>query len=109
MQEKQSRELLTTQCTLTRTAAELEEATRLADMLYETSNHLGAVVHYLLKELGLKLEDGGDPDSFELILHSVSDRLETQEVPQAIGSNESPSETNIVEDSSKSTELDPEV
>lgn len=108
MQEKQSRELLTTQRALNQTTMELDEATRLADMLYETSQHLGTVTDYLLKELGLKLNDSEDSGSFELVLSSVSGRLEMQEVPQTVGSKESPSETNITEDSSRNLKVDSE-
>ena len=52
-------------------------------MLYETSQHLGTVVDYLLKEPGLTLDDGEETGSFALVLNSVNDRLETQDVSQA--------------------------
>lgn len=48
----------------------------------ETSQHPRTVVDYLLKELGLRLDDGEGSGSFDLVLRSVSDRLETQEVRQ---------------------------
>ena len=51
-------------------------------MLYETSQHLGTV-DYLLKESGLTLDDGEETGSFALVLNSVNDRLETQDVSQA--------------------------
>ena len=52
-------------------------------MLYETSQHLGTVVDYLLKESGLRLDDGEEAGSFVLVLNSANDRLKTQDAPQS--------------------------
>ena len=38
---------------------------------------------YPLTELGLRLDDGEETGSFALVLNSVNDRLETQDVSQA--------------------------
>jgi hypothetical protein len=50
------------------TNAELEEATRLADVLYETCEHMGSVIDHLLKGRGVERQHS---ESFEVLLTRV--------------------------------------
>ncbi|GIJ92750.1 hypothetical protein Asppvi_002028 [Aspergillus pseudoviridinutans] len=53
---------------LKQTTAELEEATKLADVLYETSKHMGSVIDHLLKDHGGETQQS---ESFEILLTRV--------------------------------------
>ncbi|KAF7589632.1 hypothetical protein BBP40_004005 [Aspergillus hancockii] len=75
-QEKRNQELTTTRGVLRKTAADLEEATRLADSLYETCQRMGVVVDYLVKGWADKNSDGVESGSFEFMLSSVLQQLE---------------------------------
>lgn len=51
---------------------------KLADLIYEVSQRMGAVTDYLLKEHGI-LESSRGSESFEVILNSVVEKTEAQE------------------------------
>ncbi|KAI2791722.1 hypothetical protein POX_c04598 [Penicillium oxalicum] len=67
---KLERELKSVQDDLKRTTDELEQVTRLADIFYDLSQRLGAVVDYLLQERGAS-ESGCDQRSAKSILDSI--------------------------------------
>jgi hypothetical protein len=50
------------------TIADLEEATKLADVLYETCQHMGFVIDQLLKDRGIERQHS---ESFEILLNGV--------------------------------------
>jgi uncharacterized protein YjiS (DUF1127 family) len=50
------------------TSAELEEATKLADVLYETCQHMGSMIDHLLKDGGIERKHS---ESFEVLLTRV--------------------------------------
>jgi translation initiation factor 2B subunit (eIF-2B alpha/beta/delta family) len=53
---------------LKQTTAELEEAAKLADVLYETCQHMGSVIDQLLKDRGIERKRS---ESFEILLTRV--------------------------------------
>ena len=77
-QGKLDHELATTREALKQTTDELQETVRLADLLYEVSQRMGAVADYLLKEHNIK-GGGQDPESFEMMLNNVVKKLEAEE------------------------------
>jgi adenosyl cobinamide kinase/adenosyl cobinamide phosphate guanylyltransferase len=76
--QKRVQEHRATRATLKQTTADLEEMAKLANVLYETSQRMGKVVDYLLKEHGVGAASQ-DVQSFEFILNSVIHQIEMQE------------------------------
>ncbi|KAJ5111814.1 hypothetical protein NUU61_001444 [Penicillium alfredii] len=80
-------ELATTREALKQTTDDLQETVRLADLLYQVSQRMGAVTDYLLKERSIK--DGSqDPESFELMLNKVVKQLEAEESKNGEGKSD---------------------
>ncbi|KAJ6033786.1 uncharacterized protein N7446_007921 [Penicillium canescens] len=78
VQGKLDQELTTTRKALTQVTEELDQVSKLADLIYEVSQRMGAVTDYLLKEYGIQENPRGS-ESFEHMLNSVVEKLEAQE------------------------------
>ncbi|KAJ5366101.1 hypothetical protein N7541_000042 [Penicillium brevicompactum] len=78
MQGKLDQDLTTTRKALTQVTDELEQVSKLADLIYEVGQRMGAVTDYLLKEHGIQESSRGS-ESFEVILNSVVEKTEAQE------------------------------
>lgn len=85
-QQKSTQEHRATREALKQTTADLEEVAKLANALYETSQRMGVVIDYLLKERGV--ETGKEIQSFELMLSAVLHQIEMQETEQSDNSND---------------------
>ncbi|KAJ5366120.1 reverse transcriptase [Penicillium brevicompactum] len=78
IQGKLDQDLTTTRKALTQVTDELEQVSKLADLIYEVGQRMGAVTDYLLKEHGIQ-EGSRGSESFEVILNSVVEKTEAQE------------------------------
>lgn len=67
-QQRRSKECRTLREALRQRTSELEEATKLADILYETCQQLGAVIDQLLKD---RATGSQQSESFEILLTRV--------------------------------------
>ena len=85
-QQKSTQEHRATREALKQTTADLEEVAKLANALYETSQRMGVVIDYLLKERAV--ETGKEVQSFELMLSAVLHQIEMQETEQSDNSND---------------------
>ncbi|KAE8155583.1 hypothetical protein BDV40DRAFT_306868 [Aspergillus tamarii] len=90
---KRNQDLSTLRGILKRTTADLEDATKLADVLYETCQRMGTVIDYLIKESKAQSKGDGESGSFEAILNSVLEQLEAQEVRDGAQKAEQPEGT----------------
>jgi hypothetical protein len=79
VQGKLNQELTTSRNALTQAIEELEQLHRVADLVFEVINRMRAVTDYLLKEHGGIQESSRGSESFELMLYSVVEKIESQE------------------------------
>lgn len=93
IQAKRNQDVSTLRGSLKRTTADLEDATKLADVLYETRQRMGVVIDYLIKELKVQSNEDGESGSFETILSSALEQLEAQEVRDSAQKAEQPEGT----------------
>lgn len=73
-QQKHTRDHRSLQEALQQTTSDLEEMVNLADLLYETSQRMGTVIDFLLKERGTA--PAGESDSFEIVLNRMLNQLD---------------------------------
>ncbi|KAJ5117859.1 uncharacterized protein N7443_001765 [Penicillium atrosanguineum] len=79
IQTQLEQELAATQENLMHATNELQEATKLADILYEVCQNLGLVTDHLIKQKGVE-EDKQGSQSFEAVLNAVVHRLDSSKV-----------------------------
>ena len=79
IQTQLEQELAATQESLMHAINELQEATKLADILYEVCQNLGLVTDHLIKQKGVEEDEQGS-QSFEAILSTVVNRLDSNKV-----------------------------
>ena len=81
---KYQQELSTTRHTLAQANRDLDEAAKLAEILYETNRRMGLITDFLLKSQGLK--DGeGEPKSFDAMFSWVTKQAGLTLEPDAQG------------------------
>lgn len=85
-QQKKTYEHRATRDALTQMTADFEEVANFANALYETSQRMGGVIDYLLKERGVKTDQ--EAQSFEFMLNAVLRQLEAQDIEQSDDSND---------------------
>ncbi|KAF9890698.1 hypothetical protein FE257_005564 [Aspergillus nanangensis] len=74
-QQRRSHDHRSTREALRQATADLEEVAKLADVLYRTSQRMGAVIDYLLKKRGANSQE---PESLKIIMSHVLHELENQ-------------------------------
>ena len=77
-QARCEQELVTLRESLSQYRSELEDITRLTEILYDVDRRMGSMMDYLFKEQGIK-HGFEDAESFDLMFDFVVKRLEAEE------------------------------
>lgn len=95
-QAKSEQELLNTQKTLQQTTTELEQVSRLAEIFYETSQKMGAVVDHLMENKGRR-ENEQEPESMRAMLDIVLEKMELEDSSRTDGTGSGGSQGGVEE------------
>jgi hypothetical protein len=83
IQAQLEQELAVTQDNLMHATNEIQEATKLTDVLYEVCQNLGLVADHLIKQKGIDEGKQGS-ESFEVILNTVVKQLDSKKANRGI-------------------------